>query len=370
MNKYISVLKLEVRHEYFTSGLCTELIFAATPITQNLIKNHRLRIICRPAGLEVFAPTGGDDNPFIPINEPLVFQWLLAAKSADFFAVTDLPEKDRNGQYYIGSNRAEDNFKDYGGLFNETGKKIEGGFGSLVKSFTDRHILNEGSSEHIVKLGQLPVLNVKLNEFRLENEVNGDNITKSNFEVKSFTRETGELHLKAKPFPAKKAVRITYPVAAKESNHGFALMEIRLNEDTGISYTLNLKAKQEQWQYLILTDKKKVFEEKGTWRLNSADQAFPQLVTVKELNQDSAPESDRRMAGLIWERLKSGIDPEKEKAYFLYCKNPLPIKEKTLTDLVIQQGKGSDDWEDIITDIASPTFQDHGIRLIINPIIS
>jgi hypothetical protein len=370
MNKYLSILKLEVRHEYFTSGLCTGLIFAATPKTENLIKNYRLRVKYLPAGLEVFAPLDGNDKPFIPIEEPLVFQWLLQAKSDDFFIISDLPEKDRVGQYRISNDNVKDNFKDYGGLFNETEKKEEGSFVGLVESFTGKYVLNEGLSEHVVKLDQLPALNANLNEFRLENDLNDDTVTKSKLKVKSFNRETGELSLKANKLPSKKAVKITYPVAVKGDKNAFALMELTLNKATGVFYTLNFKAKKQQWQYLILTDKKTVLEPAGSWRLNSADKAFPQGIIVKELNKNTAPESGRLMAGLIWERLKSRIDFDNEKAYFLNCKNPLPIKEKPITDLVIQKGKESDSWEDIITDIPSPTFQDHGIRLIVNPIIS
>lgn len=368
MNKYISILKLEVRHEYFTSGLCSELVFSAAPETENLIKNRRLRVKYLPAGLEVFAPLDNDGNSFLPIKEPLLFRWFLQAKSDDFFTISDLPEKDRNGQYLISSD-ATDNFKDYGGLFNETKKKSEGGIGGLVESFTGKYLLNEGLSEHVIKLSRLPALNVNLNEFIFEIDPNDDTI-KKNIELKSFERETNELRLKAKPFSSKKAVKITYPVAAKVSKDAFALLEIKLDKDTGVSYTLNLKAKKQQWQYLILTGGKKVLDEKGSWRLNSADKAFPQAITVKELNKTASPESERLMAGLIWDRLKAGIDFDNEKAYFLYCKNPLPIKEKVLTDLVIQQGKGSNNWQDIITDIPSPTFRDNGIRLITNPVIS
>jgi hypothetical protein len=370
MNKYISILKLEVTHEYFTSGLCTDLIFYATPKTQDLIKNRRLRVNYLPAGLEVFAPLDGNGNPFIPIEEPLVFQWLLEAKSDEFFIISDLPEKDRAGQYSISNSNVKDNFKDYGGLFNETEKKEEGSFVSLVKSFTCKQLLNEGRSEHVVKLDQMPVLNVNLNEFSLEGDSNDETFTKSNLKVKSFDRETSELSLKAKPFPSKKAVKITYPVAAKADKNAFALMEFQLSKDTGISYTLNFKAKKQQWQYMILIDKKMVLEQNDSWRLNSADKAFPQGIIVKELNPNIAPESNQLMAGLIWERLKSRINPDNEKVYFLQCKNPLPVKEKPLTDLVIQHGKGSDKWEDVITDISSPTFQDNGIRVIFNPIIS
>jgi hypothetical protein len=213
-------------------------------------------------------------------------------------------------------------------------------------------------------------MNVNLSDFKLENDLKNDTITKNNIKFKSFDRKTGELRLKAKPFSSKKAVKITYPVAAKGSKNAFALLELKLDKDTGVSYTLNFRAKKEQWQYLILTDKKVVLEQNDSWRLNSADKAFPQGIIVKELNKNTAPESNRLMAGLIWERVKSRIEHGSEKAYFLYCKNPLPVKEKTLTDIVVQHGKGSDKWEDVITDIPSPTFHDHGIRLIINPIIS
>ncbi|MGC2237426.1 MAG: hypothetical protein WA584_14785 [Pyrinomonadaceae bacterium] len=281
-----------------------------------------------------------------------------------------MPEKDRNGQYRIGNDNAADNFKDFGGLFNETDKKAEGGFSSLVESFTGKYVLNEGLSEHVVKLSRLPALNADLNNFIFENELKDDIITKINLKVKSFERETNELRLKANPFPSKKSVKITYPVAAKASKNAFALLELKLSKDTGIFYTLNFKARKEQWQYLILTDKKNVLEQSGQWRLNSADKAFPQGIIVKELNKNTAPESNRPMAGLIWNRLKSGIDSDNEKAYFFCCKNPLPVKEKPLTDLVIQQKKGSDKWEDIITDILAPTFKDNGVRLITDPIIS
>lgn len=370
MNKYISILKLEVRHEYFTSGLCTDLIFSAAPETENLIKNRRLRVKYMPAGLEVFAPLDRNDKPFMPIQEPLVFQWFLQAKSSDFFTISDLPEKDNNGQYFISNDNAKDNFKDYGGLVNETEKKEEGSFVSLVNTFSNKYVLNEALSEHVIKLDKLPVLNVDLNNFKFENDSNDDTIKKNKLEVKSFERETSELRLKAKPFPSKKVVKITYPVAAKASQNAFALLELKLSKDTGIFYTLNFKARKEQWQYLILTGKKNVLEQNGQWRLNSADKAFPQGIIVKELDKNTAPESNRLMAGLIWNRLKSGIDLDNEKAYFFCCQNPLPVKEKTLTDLVIQQKKGSDKWTDIITDIMAPTFKDHGVRLITDPIIS
>src|SRR4051812_8396547 len=114
MNKYLSILKLEVRHEYFTSGLCTDLIFSAAPKTENLIKNYRLRVRYLPAGLEVFAPLDRNDKPFIPIEAPLVFQWFLEAKSDDFFIISDLPEKDRVGQYRIGGDNVKSSFEDYG----------------------------------------------------------------------------------------------------------------------------------------------------------------------------------------------------------------------------------------------------------------
>lgn len=369
MNKYLSILKLEVRHEYFTNGLCTELIFSAVPQTRNLIKNYRLRVKYLPAGLEVFAPLDVNNKPFISIEEPLLFQWLLQAKSADFFTISDLPEKDRDGQYFIGSENAKDNFKDYGGLVNETEKKEAGGFGSLVKFFTGEQVLNENLSEHVIKLSRLPALNANLNDFTLENDLKDDTITKNNIKVKSFDRETGELRLQANPFSSKKVVRITYPVAAKEDKSAFALLELKLNKDTGISYTLNFKAKKQQWQYLILTGKKTVLEQKGSWRLNSADKSFPQGITMKKLSKNTAPENNRPMADLIWDRLKSGINFNKEKAYFLQCKKSLPVKEKSLTDIVIQRGKGNGNWEDVIADLPSPTFQDHGIRLIVNPTI-
>lgn len=370
MNRYKSILKLETRHEYYTSGLCADLTFSPTAETASLIANRRLKVRYSPAGLEVFAPLDRDGNFVIPLEENLAFGWLLKAESEDFFRISELPEKDRSGQYFIGNRKDSADFITYGGLYDETAKKQEGGIGSLVKTFSFNYILNEKTTEHVVKLDRTPVLNVETTDFKIEVEPNDETAAKNAVEVKSFDRETNQLRLKTKSSPITRIIKISYPVAAKASENAFALLELKLNKTAEASYSLNFKAKRRQWQYLITTGKKTSLEPSAAWRLNGADKAFPQELVVTELNKNTAPVSDYQMANLIWDRIRAKIDSASGRAYFLRSVNPLPVKEKTLSDLVIQRGKNGDDWENVITELSSPTLRDQSIRLVENPTIS
>ena len=313
MPEYTPILSLNIQHSYFPNNLCKEVLLEPTQSSRDVIENHRLRIISRPTGLDLYAPLNSLNQLAFPIDASVSFQFSMKSKSADFYFYTALPPKDSNGQYKISNQTGNLNnpatFAAYGGLLDGNQQEIAGSFGSLTQTYRYRFSLEGGKSGQTIALGRSPVKNASIGSFTFAKAISDDA-----YDPSSQTWElTAEQQLKlSTPPPTQNTSVIThYPVPSKESQGNLGLLDISLGKsftqksDAPLSYTVSFKAQKAQWQYLIICPASKALSkvDQDIWSIKTANNTIYE-VNITELSQSTNPELPFKKAHLVWSRLK------------------------------------------------------------------
>ena len=226
MRNYAHILTFSIKHTYYTDRRCTDLQIESLPATEEIIKNFRLIVKYRPAGLDTYAPLS-DGKLLIPL-ENCRLKWLLKPSSNLFYSITDLPPKPPKSIYQITNQQnswCPENFEHSISLNQET-NTLSKSFGLmtgmqfqscwLVKSKKPQRItLNRPCATETIEDFSFEKVN-KTNEFHPSPEqwelVNNTTLS-FNAEV---TKTTG--------------IRIHYPVLAKTGGAGFALLDLQLDD--------------------------------------------------------------------------------------------------------------------------------------------
>lgn len=375
MPEYTPILHLKSQHNYFTNNLCEAILMEPSQACLQLIRNHRLRLVNRPGGLDLYAPLGLENKLFIPIDSTVNFQFVLKTRSKDFHVYTALPSKDSQGQYLI-SNQTQAvlnpaNFADYGGLIGNNNQEIAGSFGSLTQTHRFQFSLQGGKSNQLISLGRAPVRNAAISHFSFANAMANDSFD-PNTQSWELTNEQ-QLKFSASP-PKDTGVIANYPIAGRQGSGNLALIDIKPGQafnqksDGALSYTLVFKAKKTPWQYLLILRNGKQLNKSNEdkWSLKTSSNIRHE-VRIQELSLTTAPDQKYVQANLAWARLKKRIEGTGEKVYFIYAKNPISFQENTAFDLVLQYQKSTNIYEDIIANLPSPLAEENGLKVIFNP---
>ncbi len=365
MQRYTPILKLEIRHTYYESGLCKDLRAEPTADTRRLIRDHRLLLRYLPAGLEVYAPVVEDNSKalpedvlLIPLPAGLRLQWMLRPQSADFFYFTELPPRPAKSIFRI-TNKG-DAFQPAG--FAAFGELAEGG-ASKSDSFgllTQTHSLQFGLEKNPQDIALWPPAARTLDTDLTLEKVDPNSPFTIDLNEWVFADEK-TLRYTGGPITGKVALKASYPVAVQTGGTALALLDLELPEAKKTInpkiYTLQLRAQKVKWQYLIPAGSATAPALNHPSALKLIVDSASYAASISTLDKSNGPGTANAMAHLVWERMNPAFGAT-TKMYYISSNVSIPYQEKPLADIKI---KDSAETTDIITGLRNPGIQDHGL---------
>ncbi len=83
---------IDVKHTYYSSGLCGDFYVTSTSDTEKLLRNHRCLAKPRANGTDVYVETGGDGKPKIAFWQNATLSFELHLKNPEFPLFTDFAQ--------------------------------------------------------------------------------------------------------------------------------------------------------------------------------------------------------------------------------------------------------------------------------------
>lgn len=83
------LMAVNLKHSYYSSGLCGDFALVPDLATERLLKNHRCVLKPRLGGVDVYIETAGDGKPKITFWPDAAFSFELRLQNADFPLFTD-----------------------------------------------------------------------------------------------------------------------------------------------------------------------------------------------------------------------------------------------------------------------------------------
>lgn len=103
---YQRLFDLNIFHEYYRDGICSDFLIEPTQLCWKLVRGHRLILKNTAQGLVVLMPVDGEQQPMFPLAENIVFTFLLKLKNSAFTSFTSLePDYSAIAHLYTFSNQ-------------------------------------------------------------------------------------------------------------------------------------------------------------------------------------------------------------------------------------------------------------------------
>jgi hypothetical protein len=83
------LLRIDIKHSYYSNGLCGDFTLVPDAATQRLLRNHRCVFKARSTGADVFVETGGDGKPKIAFGKSTALSFELRLENPAFPLFTD-----------------------------------------------------------------------------------------------------------------------------------------------------------------------------------------------------------------------------------------------------------------------------------------
>lgn len=358
MIRYTPILQLTFTHTYYANGLCKDLAAEPTAATRQFIKDYRLLVRNRPAGLDVYAPlTGG--QLLISLPAILSLQWKLRPQSEDFFYFTELPPRPAGSIFYI--NNRGDAWKKTAG-FKRFTTLYEGGASGLVQPPDDSsgvYVENYAMQFGLEKNGQ----ETPLTPPPATDDIGDFTFDPSGPGLWSLIDVNGQPRLKFSGTVAQPVgVKVSYPTASIARSPDFALLDLELPAAVAANpkiYTLQFQAKSVKWQYLIPAANATAPELDHASALKIIVNRTAYTASVSTLDKNKGPGVANAMAHLVWERMRPAFSAS-TKMYYISSDNPIPYQEAPATDITI---KDAAETTEIITGLRNPRIEEYGLHV-------
>jgi len=90
MTSYARLFGIDLKHAYYSNGLCGDFVVAPDADSEKVLINHRCIVKPKANGIDVFVEMGDDDRPKIVFPQGATFAFELRLKNPEFPLFTDL----------------------------------------------------------------------------------------------------------------------------------------------------------------------------------------------------------------------------------------------------------------------------------------
>lgn len=232
--KYQPLFNLEIRHGYYTDGVCPDLRIEPTPGAAQTLQNFRCVLKPIANGLRVLVPVNEKNAPFIAIPKKTAFRFHLFTNNPAFSLFTDLGEFERvNAPLYTQPARAGSPNLELVSQKARAGEVFTVQNPALLESFT---------------LAGRPAPGARRSAFRIQSQ--GPAIT-----VEKYAPASQTIFVDSSRAARGSAFTVTYPIVARLERGALAAIEIKCSSSQeNPTFVIDLQPRQARWKYYILTD--------------------------------------------------------------------------------------------------------------------
>ena len=240
--KFLPFLDLQVKHNYYTDGQCSDFWVEPTGATQKLLENQRCVLKTMPNGVRILIAVTEQNTEFIPLAKDVVFAFHLRLRNPDFALFTDLTELAQVGAPL------------YTNAELSPGQPGQLRLVSRQAWATEQFMVRQpAQADHFTLQGRpLPLLH--LTDFNVE-------MAGATGKLSQYDEASKIITLDSRAAKTGDRISLRYPIQPQQTSHVFAEVEIHYNDSVPKiaqgpgAFQIVFHAKQARWKYYIITDK-------------------------------------------------------------------------------------------------------------------